>query len=74
VYPKLPTHFKLAGSENPNFFLRFFLREWSYLASWVMQKIGGILKPKYIFKILFEGGSGASDAENWRDLKTQIYF
>jgi hypothetical protein len=25
-----------------------------------MQKIGGIWKPKYIFKILFEGGSGAS--------------
>jgi hypothetical protein len=40
--------------------------------SWLMQKIGGILKPKKNFTILFEGAY--ANAENWRDLKTQKKF
>jgi hypothetical protein len=33
---------KIGGILNPNYFLRFFLREAPELASWLMQKIGGI--------------------------------
>jgi IS1 family transposase len=65
---------KLAGSENPKKKLRFYLRDGWRGTGWLMQKFGGIWKPKKKTKILLEGrmeGNWLGDAENWRDLKTQ---